>query len=367
MQLAYGTSDPLHDLRAFDVDGDGDLDLTVARGSEGGWLQNSNGTFGEFVPLVTGLHPARGWFDEDSDRFMLMHANGDGFPDAVAMTDGPTVPFQIVLRLGTGPGSFGPPAVVDLNESLTCAFEAVDIDLDGDMDIASYEAGIGGGAPEQIAFPINDGAGGFPAAPALLNTSGSNREMEFLDLDGDGLLDLLVTDDLMSSGSYSWFRHLGNGAFGSRQTLEALDRISRLHTTDVDGDGLRDLVVASSGTRAAFWRRNLGGTFGPHNELGPATYFAGGGSLVADLNGDGWEDLLVARRPDNVISLNRASSSNPGFGPPTFTPPPLSGHLVYFSSDDRDGDLLRDITYLSERTDGVDVLRRSGVDGSYEL
>ncbi|MEL6714203.1 MAG: VCBS repeat-containing protein, partial [Planctomycetota bacterium] len=104
--LAWPTAERIADLRSFDVDGDGDADLTLAKENEGGWLENTGGTFGAFQVLVTDVEPSFGEPDAVGFRFLVTDANGDGMADVVALTAGLAGPGPITVRLGTATGVF---------------------------------------------------------------------------------------------------------------------------------------------------------------------------------------------------------------------------------------------------------------------
>ena len=92
---------------------------------------------------------------------------------------------------------------------------------------------------------------------------------------------------------------------------------------DLNGDGIPDLIVANSGSNNVLVYPGLGnGQFGPALNGGHG-FFTGTnpvGITVADVNGNGRPDLVVANRGSNDVSilLNQATG-NGGF---TFVPGP---------------------------------------------
>lgn len=113
------------------------------------------------------------------------------------------------------------------------------------------------------------------------------ESMVTTDLDGDGLPDLL-----MSAGSFktAWARNLGDGAFGLPTTISnATGRA--VGSSDLDGDGDADVISSSHGTTDVI--ENLGGgTFGLRLSVAAGITFTQG-IAVADLDGDGDRDLLI--------------------------------------------------------------------------
>ncbi len=112
------------------------------------------------------------------------------------------------------------------------------------------------------------------------------------------------------------FRH-DNGARGDHRFIEVLP--GGVGVIDFDGDGRRDLVFVQSGPsttdRSAFLEptvriyRNMGDfRFSEATrELGlEGDYGYGQGVAVADVDGDGWSDLLVTSLRGNRLFLNRS-------------------------------------------------------------
>ena len=124
------------------------------------------------------------------------------------------------------------------------------------------------------------------------------------DLDGDGRLDLVVAGHTQSeSGPDDAFLYVyWNGPGGlreDRRTLLPARAGNSVSIADFDNDGLLDLFVSSYTTPRErdldsfiYWNRP-GRGFSPDDCTRLFTHSASG-SLAADLNGNGWTDLVVA-------------------------------------------------------------------------
>ena len=124
--------------------------------------------------------------------------------------------------------------------STALAVAPADIDRDGDMD---YFANVSG----NLYWYANNGTQTFTPrqissnAPAVLNP---------VDLDNDGDVDLY--------GTTAWFRNNGSQSF-TRIDLSPAQSGEQTTTVDMDGDGDRDVVVASTSQGTLQWLENDGG------------------------------------------------------------------------------------------------------------
>lgn len=140
--------------------------------------------------------------------------------------------------------------------------------------------------------------------------------IEQVDLDRDGLQDLLVGDlgsfqpADHSSGAIVWLRRGKDGRYTTVTLAERLGRVADVRAADFDGDGDLDLVAAVFG-----WRRS-GSLILFRNEttdwrtpkFTAAVLDARHGAIhvpIADLNGDGRPDIIVlfAQEHETVVAL----------------------------------------------------------------
>ncbi len=142
---------------------------------------------------------------------------------------------------------------------------------------------------------------------------------EVVDLDGDGLRDLLVADlgtvtpSDETNGSVVWLRGKPTGEFDVVQLAKGLGRVADVQAADFDGDGDLDLICAVFG-----WRR-VGETLYFQNRtvdysapiFEPFTIDPRAGTIhvpVADFNHDGRPDFMavIAQHHETVVeNLNQ--------------------------------------------------------------
>jgi hypothetical protein len=197
------------------------------------------------------------------------------------------------------------------------------------------------GPESRIAFFQGWGGGKFAGA-VFLPTISSPRNLQLLDLDGDGHQDLLIS----SSGEVALQRGSGDGGFSGPVKLAetATGLFSDAAVADLDGDGKPELLVAETlGNRVLLYRGKGGGEFQSSGELS----LRGSPQSIelVDLNGDGLPDITTANSGSESISILRNKGSLE-FGEPVDYYPGIAplGHR----SADVDGDGNPDLVAFSE-------------------
>ncbi|MBP7149322.1 MAG: VCBS repeat-containing protein [Acidobacteria bacterium] len=281
--------DPLHtgtDPLDPDSDGDGVDDGTeVYAGTDPCAALEGPGFFDAASPVETRsgvVAAAAGDIDRDGDLDLLAARDVAG-ADSLAW-------YANV----TGDGGFGSPVTVSTAVNAPREVALADIDRDGDLDAISASCG-----DAKVAWYANlDGHGTFGAQQVISNTESCALSIAVADIDRDGWPDVVAAAE--SSDSVAWFRNDGTpGGLGdwARTEIASLPAPQAVVVADLDRNGSPDVVAAASGTPGntggVAWFPNYGhGTFGPAQWI--VSLDGARSAWVADVNGDGAPDVLVA-------------------------------------------------------------------------
>ena len=310
-----------------DVNRDGKPDLIVAnycvdsecatRGTVGVLLGNGDGTFQAAATYDSGGYSTL--------SVAALDVNGDGKPDLL-VANGCGAPSQtcsgdgvVGVLLGNGDGTFQAAVSYDSGGQYAYAIAVADVNGDGKPDLL-----VANWSSSSVGVLLGNGDGSFQAAVTYDSGGQRTASIAVADVNGDGKLDLIVGNqcpsgsscNLTKDGSVSVLLGIGDGTFQTAMPYDSGGQGAlSVAVADVNGDGKADIVVANcsssdcvdgegNGT-AVVLLGNGDGTF----QAG-VPYDSGGDDAssvaIADLNGDGKPDLLVANKC--------ASSNNCGSG-----------------------------------------------------
>ncbi len=261
--------DGTRSVEAADLNGDGRLDLVVTnstRGNISAFLGDGDGTFGAEERTPVGSASS------SPTDLALTDLNGDGDRDVVT-SNAQSADQSIARVLGDGDGTFSTPLAFPTTCSRPESVVAGDFDRNGDPDVA-----IACFDSSEVAVMLGDGAGGFapPVIYDLLPAMANPYWILSADLDRDGREDLVTSNN----GGLSFLRSRGDGTFDPPEHVESLNgSFYGADSADLDGDGWVDLVFADFGRDEVAVYLNRSGSCG--DETCPLTLQPAGGGVLS--------------------------------------------------------------------------------------
>lgn len=227
---------------AADFNGDGKLDAAfivvdnlqnITQAQIWVVLGNGDGTFKSLQQLNV---PAQAPFIE---QIFIADFNHDNHPDLLIETVHGSS-FYANVYLGKGDGTFQAPVTTEVSRFVA---GIGDINGDGYSDIAITSSGV--------SVLLGNGSGGF-GTPVVVDSSTTASVLGLQDLNGDGKADLLLGDSVQNGpGSYTYtvtfYPGAASGPFGPPKTAATLTNSSEPgyegQLIDLNADGIPDLLL----------------------------------------------------------------------------------------------------------------------------
>lgn len=283
----------LHAATAADLDHDGVADLVVA---------GSNRVFA-FRGAKAGLvaTPVAEFPAEQCYAVEVADLNGDGRPDLVVANAGvePAQPKSFVYW--GGEDGFKAERATALTTHGAMAVKAGDLNHDGFADLVFGNVSNSRGDPAQVFW---GSAQGFSDRRRRdLQAFGANG-VGIADFNHDGNPDVLLLNHISNRGETAMPTSI---YWGNPEHLYSVNDATHLFpggymmysVADLDDDGWPDLIAVSSGHPWVWWGGAEGYSVDRRTELPVVNLPSGDGVFglnVADLDGDGWLDVLCTGR-----------------------------------------------------------------------
>lgn len=244
--------------------------------------------------------------------------DGEGLPGVLTEVEG-----AWFYKANRGGGVLAAPRLVaptPAPASLTGVQQLLDLGSDGRLDLASFTPPLTG----YFTRTAEDDWTSFTPFSTLPARDWQDRNLRFVDLDGDGLSDVLVTEDDV----FTWYPSRGKAGFAEAVQVRRphdedrgpavvfADGTESIQLADMSGDGLVDLVRIRNG-EVCYWP-NLGyGRFGRKVTLEGSPRFDAPDRFdprrirFADVDGSGTSDVFYLASDRVAFWSNQAGN---GFG-----------------------------------------------------
>lgn len=247
----------------------------------------------------TGVNYSQGFTHSGSASVGVGDVNTDGILDLVVGKYN-SAPGEASVLIGASNGTFAAPSVVSGTRDLIQAAKVVDLNNDGLMDVITVSERSTNAITILYRNPSNAGF----ETPVLINGPNNAMGVDFADFNEDGRMDFVVAS-YSSNQAMIFLRNAGNTNFDSPITVGFGAQPWNVATGDFNNDGNVDIAASmnsSIGVNVIFG--NGSGGFGS-----ATSYAVGGGAgdlrglAVADMNGDGFLDIVTGSYGNNNVRI----------------------------------------------------------------
>lgn len=236
----------------------------------------------------------------DGSNYQWIDLDGEGLPGILTEQGG-----AWFYKPNRGDGSFGSAETLATVPSLAALSgrrqQLLDLAGDGQLDLVAF----GGPTPGFYERTADRGWEPFRAFQHLPNIPWDDPNLRFIDLDGDGHADVLITDQDV----FTWYPSGAEDGFAPARTVRTpvddergarlvlADGTQSIYLADMCGDGLTDLVRVRNG-EVCYWANVGYGRFGAKVTMDDAPRFDHPDQFdqrrirLADIDGSGTTDII---------------------------------------------------------------------------
>jgi len=352
-----------------DLDGDGDMDIVAMNNDPSGLADSvfvlTNEFIGSSVVSFTtqSYEGAAGGESDGGQDLVIGDIDGDGRADIAGLFYRGIGDSQLVVFEQNAIETFTKTYSSTVSEA--SGIDIVDLDGDTDLDLI-----VGDFQKREITFYENDGntTAGFSAQQMYRDEAEQIADVNLGDFDGDGDADIayitngatgnivLLTNDGAANPTFSY----------SLIAADISGSLERVEVADTNGDGAPDLIIADKNDDSLYIYENTGDATFTRNTLDSNS----GGPVwveVAEVDGDGETDIIFASADHNYIGLHKNQGDGNYIRGITNEDVALSGLSVQVADDDA-GTAIVEASIrvvngsITLATDGVTVL--SGASGT---
>jgi hypothetical protein len=277
-------------IAVADFNNDGNLDIAVITGSVSGYtsdvivlLGTGNGSFGPPISTASGVSGL---------TIKVADINGDSKPDVLIGGNG-----SAAILYGKGDGTFQAPVLLSSGSYSLVDVAAGDFNGDGRLDVVCAIANPNAG----IAVFLQNSDGSFSPGQVLITQYPNGSAVAVADFNQNGKLGVLLN----AVEEMQYLAGNGDGTFQQPALVYGGGSTGQIALADFNRDGLMDYTAANysqSGWGVLMGAQSEPGFFGWN--VMPATTTGGtSGVAVGDFNGDGWPDVVTADSIGNQVTV----------------------------------------------------------------
>jgi RHS repeat-associated protein len=256
----------------------------------------------------------------DGASYQWTDLHGEGLPGILTEQAGAWFYNRNLSPLGAQTVRFAPTERIAAKPNLAIAgghAQFMDLAGDGQPDLVVLD----GPTPGLFEHGADEDWESFRPFTSRLNRNMRDANLKFIDLDGDGHADVLITED----DAFVWHASLAEEGFGpARRVAQALDEdkgprvvftddSQSIYLADLSGDGLTDLVRIRNG-EVCYWP-NLGyARFGAKVTMDNAPWFDHPDQFshkrvrLGDIDGSGTTDIIYLHRDGIRLYFNQSGN-----------------------------------------------------------
>jgi hypothetical protein len=224
-----------------------------------------------------------------------------------------------------------------------------DLNGDGNTDLVTANAG---NSTVSILMGIGDGTFG---SSQTITMPGNPLACAITDIDGDGYNDIVVANHT-ELGGITLLINDGIGNFAIDSTYNAGNNAWSVIAVDLDGDSDNDIALSTEVSGTLYIFRNNG--LGVFEQYGSYTTGSSSHHLVAtDIDNDGDQDLVVAGGTSNIISILFNNGSGNFTAPVSY---PCGSNVISVLATDLNGDNRIDLAGVNYNSDDITLLFNNG-------
>ncbi len=261
----------------------------------------------------------------DGGRYRWVDLDGEGIAGVLSEQGG-----GWYFKRNLGDGRFGRSKLI-MRKPASGRLDAMsqillDVGGEGQLDLVDLASGAAGfyERAHDPAEPagLDAGWGRFRPFRRFPVVDWSDRNLRFVDLTGDGIADVLITEDV----AFRWHPSLGRPGFGPAVRIPApadedtgphvvfSDPMQSIYLADMSGDGLTDIVRIRNG-EVCYWPNRGYGRFGAKIVMDRAPWFDAPGLFdnrrirLADTDGSGTTDIIYLGAGVAQVYLNESGNA----------------------------------------------------------